>query len=618
MVMSADLDAAPAVDPHTPRWSVGRGHIVGRVGLALALAPLVVAAVGLVVGAGDVLPAHDIAQLEMRTRDVGQHEVLLGPYSRDGWYHLGPALFYLMAIPYRLTGGSSVGLYLGALAVNAASIAGMASIARRRGGRPLMAITLLASTVLVAGLGPDIVRNPWNPYITVLPYGLLIFLTWAMACGDRWALPVGAVVATFVAQTHVGYVVLALPLLVWGAVWLGATELSRRRARGDAPDGAGPDGAGPDGSGSGTSGSRTSGVGRAVLTTVGVVALLWLPPLIEQLTGDAGNLGKALFYFRHNDEPGQALTGALRILSQEFALPPAWTTGLRVPGYDEPAALYGAFPLPVLLVPVVAAVVFLWRRGTRDARRLLLTVAFATVLGVVAIVRTTGVTFAYRLHWTSVLGMLSGVIVAWAGWLAVRPRLDPAGARRLTAGLAVALIAAAAVTSVQAARESPPEQDFAEPLAAVVPDALAYLGDVGLPDDGVVSVESASFESMLVAPGVVLALEKAGVPARLPPLSDAPGRHRLLDDGDQVAVRLTVVVNDHVAEARRRADMVEVASWGDVPAPRAPDDPAVLRENAFMSGDVEEQRRLGEAYMLDPEVVMFRIEAVSLFVATGP
>ena len=613
MVMSADLDAAPAVDPHTPRWSVGRGHIVGRVGLALALAPLVVAAVGLVVGAGDVLPAHDIAQLEMRTRDVGEHEVLLGPYSRDGWYHLGPALFYLMAIPYRLTGGSSVGLYLGALAVNAASIAGMASIARRRGGRPLMAITLLASTVLVAGLGPDIVRNPWNPYITVLPYGLLIFLTWAMACGDRWALPVGVVVATFVAQTHVGYVVLALPLVAWGAVWLGATELSRRRARGDAPDGAGPDESDP-----GTSGSRPSGVGRAVLTTVGVVALLWLPPLIEQLTGDAGNLGKALFYFRHNDEPGQALTGALRILSQQLALPPAWVIGLRAPRYDEPTALYGSVPLPVLLAPVVVAVVFLWRRGSRDARRLLLTVAFAAVLGVVAIVRTTGVAFAYRLHWTSVLGMLTGVIVGWSGWLALRPRLDAAGARRITAGLTVALVAAAAVTSVQAARESPPEQDFAEPLAVVVPEAVAYLGDVGLPDGSVVSVQSASFESMLVAPGVVLALEKAGVPARLPPLSDAPGRHRLLEEGDQVAVRLTVVVNDDVDEARRRADLVEVASWGDVPAPRAPDDPAVLRENAFMSGDVEEQRRLGEAYMHDPEVVMFPIEAVSLFVATGP
>ena len=176
MVMSADLDAAPAAHPRSPRWSPAGGH-AGRVGLAIALAPLVVAAVGLVVGAGDVLPAHDIAQLEMRTRDVGEHEVLLGPYSRDGWYHLGPALFYLMAIPYRLTGGSSVAFYLGALAVNAASIAGMVSIARRRGGRPLMAITLLASTVLVAGLGPDLVRNPWNPYITVLPYGLLIFLT---------------------------------------------------------------------------------------------------------------------------------------------------------------------------------------------------------------------------------------------------------------------------------------------------------------------------------------------------------------------------------------------------------------------------------------------------------
>ena len=607
--------------------------------LALGLAPLVVAAVALVVGAGDILPAHDIAQLEMRTRDVGEHEVLLGPYSRDGWFHLGPALFYVSAIPYRLTGGSSVGLYLGALAVNAASIAGMALIARRRAGLPLMLITLLASTVLLGGLGPELVRDPWNPYITVLPYGLLIFLAWAMACGERWALPVGAVVATFLAQTHIGYVVLALPLLAWGAVWLGATEVTRRRsARAPAsdtavagsvdpdtgvrvpgdPDTAASEAVGDSGRGDAV---RRPGAGllRTVTVTVGVLVLLWLPPVIEQTTGDFGNLGKALFYFRHSDEPSQSLSGTMRILSEQFALPPAWVTGLRsIAGLGEPVALYDSFPLPVLLAPVVVAVVFLWRHGSRDAHRFLLTAAAAAVLGVVAIQRTTGVAFTYRLHWTSVLGMLTGVIVAWSVWLALRPHVDSVGVRRLTAGVTVALVAAAAVTSVQAAKIAPPEQDFADPLAAVVPGAVAYLDDVGPLGDGVVSVESASYESMLVAPGVALALEKAGVPARLPPLSTASGEHRILEDGDDVAVRLTVAVNGDVTDARLREDLVEVASWGDVPAPRSPDDPAVLREQAFLAGDVEAQRRLGEAHMDDRDIVMFPIDAVALFVETGP
>jgi hypothetical protein len=626
-MMPADVDAHTPARPRTSRLSVDRR--MGRVALALGLAPLVVAAVALVVGAGDILPAHDIAQLEMRTRDVGEHQVLLGPYSRDGWFHLGPALFYLLAIPYRLTGGSSVGLYLGALAVNAASIAGMALIARRRAGLPLMLITLLASTVLVGGLGPELVRDPWNPYITVLPYGLLIFLAWAMACGERWALPVGAAVATFLAQTHIGYVVLALPLLAWGAVWLGATEFARRRsARAQmadtaVADTADPDTAAPDDVGDNRRGDAVgrsgAGLARTIAVTAGVLALLWLPPVIEQATGDSGNLGKALFYFRTNDEPGQSLSGTMRIVSEQFALPPAWVTGLRsISLQGEPVALYDSFPLPVLLAPVMVAVVFLWRQGSRDARRFLLTAAAATAFGVVAIHRTTGVAFTYRLHWTSVLGMLTGIVVAWSGWLALRPHVDSAGVRRLTAGVTSALVAAAAVMSVQALQAAPPEQDYADPLAVVVPDAVAYLDDAGQPGRGVVSVESSSFESMLLAPGVALALEKAGVPARLPPLSEAPGEHRVLEEGDDVAVRLTVVVNGDVTDARLRDDLVEVASWGDVPVPRPPDDPAVLREQAFLSGDIEAQRRLGEAYMDDPEIVMFPIDAVALFAEAGP
>src|SRR5690606_39904468 len=50
-------------------------------------------------------------------------------------------------------------------------------------------IALVGCALLMRSLGPDEVRVPWNPYITVLPYLLLVFLTWAMIEGERWALP---------------------------------------------------------------------------------------------------------------------------------------------------------------------------------------------------------------------------------------------------------------------------------------------------------------------------------------------------------------------------------------------------------------------------------------------
>ena len=124
-------------------------------------------------------------------------------------------------------GGWSIALPVGAVAINAAAIAGMALVARRRGGRSLMLLTLLGSALLVRALGPEYLLNPWNPYVPALAFGLVVFLTWAMTCGETWALPVAAGVGSFCIQTHVGYVPLVVPLLVWGFGWL---AWSMRRA----------------------------------------------------------------------------------------------------------------------------------------------------------------------------------------------------------------------------------------------------------------------------------------------------------------------------------------------------------------------------------------------------
>ena len=39
----------------------------------------------------------------------------------------------------------------------------------------------------------------------MLPFVLLVLLAWSISCGDAWALPIGAGVATFLVQTHVSY-----------------------------------------------------------------------------------------------------------------------------------------------------------------------------------------------------------------------------------------------------------------------------------------------------------------------------------------------------------------------------------------------------------------------------
>ena len=114
------------------------------------------------------------------------------PIYADGWNHPGPALFYALALPYRLAGSHSVGLAVGALLINALAITGIALVARRVAGLPCMLVTLVGCAVLMRSLGPVFLRNPWNPYIAVLPFGLLVYLTWAMTCGEAWAFPSGS------------------------------------------------------------------------------------------------------------------------------------------------------------------------------------------------------------------------------------------------------------------------------------------------------------------------------------------------------------------------------------------------------------------------------------------
>ncbi len=177
-------------------------------------------AVGLLALIGEYRPAGDLAQQELKIHDLGSDPVLVGPYSRDGWSHLGPTMYYIFVVPYRLLSDSSLALMVGALLVNGLALAGIVLIARRRGGAVVCVAAVVGCALLLWALGGMWVRDPWNPFVTVLPFGLMLFLTWAMTCGSTWALPAAVFVATFLVQTHVGYLPLAVPLLVWGIGWL--------------------------------------------------------------------------------------------------------------------------------------------------------------------------------------------------------------------------------------------------------------------------------------------------------------------------------------------------------------------------------------------------------------
>ena len=424
-------EAAVASESGSDGWR-DDSRTVWRLALVSALLPLLISGVTMAFTIGNSYsPWSDWAGMEMRVRDVGHHPVLIGLLSRDEWSHPGPILFYLLAVPYRLTGGSSIGLNLGALLINGAAIVGMAVVARRRGGTPLLLCTLLGCGLLVRTLGPHFVRDPWVCYITVIPFGLMVLLSWSMTCGETWALPVGVGVASFLAQTHVGYVALAVPLLAWGAlclVWLAA----RRKRRGDA-----------------VAGPEPGAVARAGLVAAIVGAVLWLPPLIDERFR-SGNLSKILRWF-HDGAPHSLVQG-YRVVGAQFGWPPEWLTHHRAvfPAFFGQTPFLASAPRPVLLLPVGVAGLVLWRRRASHACRLVVTVGLGLLVGVVAVARTVGFVADYRLRWTWVLGMVAFVVVAWTAWLATT-RSRRAG-RWLVPAALCALGVLGIMNSVSAAR----------------------------------------------------------------------------------------------------------------------------------------------------------------------
>ena len=165
-------DPAAGAEPEQPVAGGGWDRWRDRLAIGLTLLPLVVAAFVVVFQMhGDFYPTGDHALIELQARDVGRHPVLFGLFSRSDWAHPGPMFAYLSAPVYRLLGEASVSLNLLALLINGGSLAGMALIARRLAGTPAMLATLLAQALMMRTLGAEFLRDTWNPYITILPFG---------------------------------------------------------------------------------------------------------------------------------------------------------------------------------------------------------------------------------------------------------------------------------------------------------------------------------------------------------------------------------------------------------------------------------------------------------------
>lgn len=426
--------------------------------LAIALVPLFVLGIQLLRG-GDYAPYGDGALIELGVREVGHHAVLLGPYSRFGWFHPGPMMFYVLAVPYRLLAGHSLAINLAAVTINGAALAGIAWIAHRRGGFPLFTVTLAVFTLFLQILGPGHWNSPWNPTITVMPFALLLFVAWELARGKAWA-GVGAVgITSFIVQSHV-LRLLACTALIVAATVLGAFAISR--ARREEPD---------------RWSIRRRNLVRVSVIAAALASVLWMPPIVQQLTRDPGNLGLILRSQR-DARPDHTLHEGLDLELRQVGTLPAWLTGARSTGTvdqgDGTLQGSGGWPAALSLAAFAAAFVIAWRRRALDALRLGVLVAIVLVTSAITVSRIVGPIYDYLVRWMAVGGLGIWVFLGAAILLPAERHLEPGvtsadvSRRRLATSALVAVVLIVSVLNTKSAvRAEASGSDHSSPVESL-------------------------------------------------------------------------------------------------------------------------------------------------------
>lgn len=566
----------------TSHPGVGRWAVV-LVAAALSI-PLVVAVVQMREPTWH--PVLDLAMTELRVRDVGTAETpLIGLPGRIGetlqeqGSHPGPASFYALAPTYRLLGSTSWGLQVGSALVHAVAIGVALALTRRRGGRTVFTGVAVVVALLVSGFGTGALTEPWNPYLPLLWWVVLLLAVWSVLAGDVAVLPVAAVAASFCAQTHVPYLSLSVGLGTAAVLW--ALVLARR-----AP----------------ASSPARRRAFAAVALAVLVGAVMWLPPTLDQLTEEPGNYAKLLDHFGSPPEgetPIGFATGAEEALERldlwHLASHAVGDPGLLTNGSAErfPSAPRGAVVLVVWLLSATATVAVPGLRGGTLVA-LHATVAGSTILGFVSISRIFGLTWYYLMLWMWAVGALMGVAILWTAARAVSRQVTvpPAASRSVPVALAVvAALLTAHTTAADAVDAVPSDAEVSDVLAAITPDTIAALerGDGAASGrDGRYHVTwRDAFHIGSQGFGLVSELERAGFDAGLGSLFQVPITHHRVIEPTDASAQVVLATGPFVEELRAQPDAVEVAFVD----PRSPAD--IERFGSLRTRAVDELRALG-------------------------
>ncbi len=362
-----------------------------RVASVLAVAIVAVSVLVAARRAAPAYPVSDKALIELATINAIDGRQLYGPYSRYGWKHPGPLLFYLLAPFYAAAGSRTAGLAAGALAINLAALAAALWVLVRHAG-PALTVAFVALIALYPMRVPGLVVSSWNAHATFFASAALVVIGAVVAAGRIRLLPLFLAVASFVLQTHVAtfplvFATAALVVAATGRRWIGAAAEEREALKAQA--------------------------NRAAW----VLAALWLLPLVEELSRPAGNMS-AMWQFARQPSGGGTFPPAFDAWAG--GLTGVFRGGLPLPDGRLIARSMVAWPriIAVLHLLLLAAVVVWGARRGRDVHAWVAAQSLAgSVAALWAVTRIPDGIHDHEVFWISAVGVVGAAAIVAAARL---------------------------------------------------------------------------------------------------------------------------------------------------------------------------------------------------------
>lgn len=460
----------------------------------------------------------DYAFIELATRSALRGQALLGPYSRFGWNHPGPAMFYWDAGFYRAFGQTAGSLGLATTVMHTLMTATVVIVAGIASGRRAawMAAASLLTIPWLWGMGW--IDGNWNPILMLTAVIATAFLAAGVLAGRRWMLVPLVATASFTVQTHVGTAPLVVLLALTSVVGLAWSMRAPWR----------------------TAWRPWAAPGAAAIA---VGSLLWALPIYEQGTSEPGNLGE-LVRFTRSLHGSHGFREVLDKVAVQLTLSSGDLIGnVASPTRAVPAATPGRTLLLVGLLGAVALGLVLNLRARRRFEQHLCTVALvATVAVFVAGTRVAGALMGYLTLPATAVGTLLWSAVALTAAAEVADRVGAPASWRpfwLVAGattaasvwLTIALVHGHPERSLQSLRlPDPSAEAISDQIRAAIPDG-----------SGAVLIEPAVPNGPAVSTAAMVAnqIELGGFDARADPgLDHFFGRERRATGCETVAIRV--------------------------------------------------------------------------------